>query len=180
MSNSHKHLSKFLSLVLRHKPQILGLTLNEGGWVRVDDLLQAAARAGKAISRQQLEQIVAHGSKPRFSFSEDGEWFRANYGHSIDVRLDYTPAEPPQLLYHGTAERFLASIREHGLLPQKRLFVHLTTTAESARAVGKRHGKPVVLTVKALEMYRAGHAFFRPEGEIWLTKEIPPAFILFP
>ncbi len=173
-------LSKFLSYVLRHHPESIGLELDEGGWVRVDVLLAAAQQSGKTLDEGLLQQVVQQGGKRRFSFSEDGLRIRANYGHSIPVDLQLEPAEPPEFLYHGTARRFLGAIRREGLHRRGRNYVHLSLDEESAAQVGSRHGRPVVLVVEARRMHQAGHAFYCSQSGIWLTEEVPAQYLSFP
>ena len=169
--------SKFLSYVLRHAPGSIGLTLDENGWTGVDELLSKAAGAGMTIDRETLDEIVATSEKKRFTLSEDGTRIRAAQGHSVEVALDLEPIEPPETLYHGTATRFLDSIRAEGLRPGSRQQVHLSANEATATAVGQRHGKPVVLSVAAGEMHRRGHAFFRADNGVWLTDSVPPQFL---
>lgn len=173
-------LSKFLSLVLRHRPERIGLRLDEAGWADVEVLLRQANRAGVPLSRETLRRVVAENDKQRFAFSSDGRKIRANQGHSIPVDLQLAPTSPPAVLYHGTARRFLDAIRRDGLMPRRRTHVHLSGDAETALAVGRRHGSPVVLTIKAQEMERDGYVFFRAANGVWLTKAVPPAYIGFP
>lgn len=175
--SDHVRLSKFLSLVLRHEPHKAGLTLDAAGWVEVDALLRGCTAAGKEITRAQLETIVAESDKQRFAFSEDRKRIRANQGHSIEVELEYAPAEPPEVLYHGTADRFLESIRAQGLLKGRRHHVHLSAERGVALEVGRRHGRPVVIVVAAATMGRAGHVFFRSANGVWLTERVPVEFM---
>jgi putative RNA 2'-phosphotransferase len=169
--------SKFLSLVLRHKPEGIGLTLDSGGWASVSDLLKACQSHGFPISLEELKAVVANNDKKRFSFSEDAASIRANQGHSIDIELGYRPTEPPAILYHGTAERFLNSIMERGLTRGKRRHIHLSEDVATALKVGRRHGKPVVLRVSSGQMHQQGHEFYLSENEVWLTEYVPPGFI---
>jgi putative RNA 2'-phosphotransferase len=172
-------LSKFLSLVLRHRPQKLGLTLDEGGWVSVDTLLAEMQKRGIAVDRTRLDRVVAENDKQRFSYNADGSKIRANQGHSIPVELGLQPRTPPDLLYHGTAARNIASIREQGLLKGRRQSVHLSLDEETARKVGSRHGQPVVLVVQAGRMASDGYLFTCSENGVWLTDHIPPYYIQF-
>ncbi|PSQ86915.1 MAG: RNA--NAD 2'-phosphotransferase [Bacteroidetes bacterium QH_2_63_10] len=172
--------SKFLSYVLRHNPDALGLELDPGGWADVDVLLKRARADGRSIDRDLLAQMIDHGEKERFTFSEDGTKIRANYGHSIDVNLDLTPTPPPQHLYHGTARQTLSAIQHEGLRPQSRQYVHLSSTREEAIRVGRRHGTPVVLTVDAQGLDEAGHALYRSTDAVWLTHRVPPQFLQTP
>ncbi len=173
-----KKVSKFLSLVLRHKPETIGLTLDGGGWVDLDELLGAFARHGHEISRSTLLQVVELNDKSRFAI-RDG-LIRASQGHSIDVDLGLTPRTPPDLLYHGTATRFLDSIRSEGLRSRSRQFVHLSSDEETAVSVGSRHGKPVVLAVDARAMQECGCAFYLSENGVWLVAEVAPKYIDVP
>jgi putative RNA 2'-phosphotransferase len=170
-------ISKFLSLVLRHRPHKIGLTLDEAGWVPVADLLQACNGHGFALSLAELEAVVAQNDKSRFAFSADGSLIRANQGHSIDVNLGYTPLEPPDYLFHGTAERFLAAIQAQGLVKGQRHHVHLSTNEATARQVGQRHGRPVILKVHSRAMHRDGYLFYLAENGVWLTEAAPPEYL---
>ncbi|MDX2305070.1 MAG: RNA 2'-phosphotransferase [Microscillaceae bacterium] len=172
--------SKRLSLVLRHQPQLIGIELDEQGWVSVEILLQAFCKHFYPIDLEHLCEVVANNNKKRFAFSEDTQKIRASQGHSVEIRLGYEPVEPPVQLYHGTATRFLESIRKSGLQKQKRHHVHLSADEDTARQVGSRHGVPFILTIKSGEMHRAGFAFFRSENGVWLTELVPVAYIIFP
>jgi putative RNA 2'-phosphotransferase len=173
-------LSKFLSLVLRHEPERIGISLDPEGWVAVEDLLAAAARAGKPISREQLDLVVATNDMKRFAFSPDGVRIRASQGHSVEVDLGLPPVVPPERLFHGTATRFLDAIRADGLRPQSRQHVHLSPDEETAVKVGQRHGKPVVLVVLAGAMHQDGNVFYRSENGVWLTAAVPVRYLEFP
>lgn len=170
MGISLKGTSKFLSYVLRHKPEAIGLTLDPEGWADVEELM---AKADIPLNLDILSEVVATSEKKRFAFSPDGLSIRANQGHSIAVNLGLEPLEPPELLYHGTATRFLERIQGQGLLPQSRQYVHLSADRETAVKVGQRHGKPVVLTVSALALHQKGHPFFKAQNGVWLTAEVP-------
>lgn len=172
-------ISKFLSLVLRHEPEKIGLTLDAAGWVSVDDLLAACRANGKAISLEELQDVVASNDKQRFSFSDDGSLIRANQGHSVEVELGYEAAIPPASLFHGTAERFLASIQEQGLLKGKRHHVHLSADIETATKVGQRHGKPTVLQVDSGKMHQDGFIFYFSTNGVWLTEHVPVPYLMF-
>ncbi len=174
MSFDPIRISKFLSLVLRHEPGRAGIILDEAGWAAVDDLLRGCTAAGRPLTRAQLDAVVRDSDKQRFAFSPDGLRIRASQGHSVKVELDYAPQRPPETLYHGTATRFLASIRTHGLVKGERHHVHLSADMETARKVGARHGKAVVLEVAAGEMARNGGVFFRSANGVWLTERVPP------
>lgn len=177
MSDQNTRLSKFLSLVLRHEPARAGLTLDSAGWVDVGDLLRGCAGAGKPLTRATLEEIVAKSDKQRFAFSEDGTRIRANQGHSVAVELEYKPVAPPDVLYHGTADRFLESIQTTGLRKAARHHVHLSAERKTAWEVGRRHGRPVIFIVAAGAMHRAGHAFYLSANGVWLTDGVPPEFL---
>jgi uncharacterized protein (TIGR02452 family) len=172
--------SKFLSLVLRHSPEQIGIQLDASGWVEVEELLSALTRHGAPISRADLEEVVATNEKKRFAFSEDGLRIRASQGHSVEVALGYIPQSPPERLFHGTATRFLPSIRAEGLIKGERHHVHLSADADTAHKVGQRHGRPATLTVQAHAMKDAGHAFFLSENGVWLTEHVPVKYLEFP
>ena len=169
--------SKFLSLVLRHEPQKIGLHLDDAGWASVQDLLRCLADARKSMSLQRLEHIVAQDSKQRFSFSEDGQRIRANQGHSIAVELGLPEQVPPDVLHHGTATRFLDSILREGLTKQSRHHVHLSEDLTVAGTVGRRYGKLVILDVDTQRMRDNGHVFYRSDNGVWLTDAVPPQFL---
>jgi putative RNA 2'-phosphotransferase len=175
-----KHLSKFLSLVLRHQPDKIGIVLDDAGWTDVDALLAACAKAGTPITRTQLDDIVKSSDKQRFALSPDGTRIRANQGHSVDVDLALEPVAPPAILFHGTVDKFLDSIRATGLSKGARHHVHLSADTTTASKVGERRGKPVLLRVRAEAMAAAGHTFFRSANGVWLTDAVPPEFIEFP
>ncbi|GAB4092007.1 RNA 2'-phosphotransferase [Flaviaesturariibacter terrae] len=174
---SDKTISKFLSLVLRHKPGTIGLTLDENGWADVEQLLERCAAHDMPLTREKLETIVAQNDKQRFAFSGDGSRIRASQGHSVAVDLGLSPTEPPAILYHGTAERNLAPIQEQGLIPGERQQVHLSADRATARAVGARYGKPVVLVVDAAAMQRDGYLFYCSANAVWLTGNVPPSYL---
>ena len=167
-----------MSLVLRHKPEHIGLTLDGEGWADVEELTKKALESGLILDRPTLRQIVEQAEKKRFSFSEDGKKIRANYGHSIPVSLGEESSEPPEFLFHGTAKKFLSSIETEGLGPGTRQYVHLVEDKTTASEVGRRHGEPVVLVIRARAMYEKGYRFFRTESAIWLTKEVPAEYII--
>src|SRR4051794_12662273 len=169
--------SKFLSKHLRHTPDALGLTLQPGGWVSVDDLLSASEKVGFGISYDELIECVETSDKKRFSFDETGDRIRANQGHSVEVDLQLEERQPPDLLFHGTVERFLASILAEGLKKGKRHHVHLSKDTETARKVGARRGQPVLLRVDAGKMFAAGFPFFLSANGVWLTDWVPAAFL---
>jgi putative RNA 2'-phosphotransferase len=171
--------SKFLSLVLRHDPARIGITLDEAGWTDVDALLAACAANGVKISRAELDDIVASSDKQRYAFDEARTRIRANQGHSVPVSLGLSPIVPPETLFHGTVEAALPGIREQGLIKGARHDVHLSADLETATKVGSRRGKPVILSIRAGAMADAGHVFYRSANGVWLTAHVPPEFIVF-
>jgi putative RNA 2'-phosphotransferase len=175
MSSRRVHVSKRMSLVLRHRPGDAGVTLDDAGWVAIDALVRALADDG--VTDAELREIVRTSDKQRFAISDDGLRIRAHQGHSIEVALDHAPASPPETLYHGTIDRFLDSIRARGLVRGERHHVHLAATIEAARVVGARRGAPVVLRVRAAAMAAAGHAFFLTPNGVWLTEHVPAVFL---
>ena len=172
--------SKYLAKYLRHAPAELGLTLQPGGWVPVDDLLAAAEAHGFPITFDELVECVETNDKRRFSFDETGDLIRANPGHSAPVDLQLEERVPPEVLYHGTVERFLPAIREDGLVRGERHHVHLSKDVETARKVGARRGKPVILKVDAGRMHRDGHMFYLSANGVWLTDAVPPGYLSRP
>src|SRR3954447_7538420 len=170
-------ISKYLAKYLRHAPHELGLTLQPGGWVSVDDLLAAAGRHGFRLTYDELVEVVEENDKRRFSFDESGDLIRANQGHSVEVDLQLEEREPPEVLYHGTVERFVPSILDEGLNKGKRHHVHLSKDVETARKVGSRRGEPVVLKVDAGRMHRDDLRFFLSANGVWLTDSVPPSYL---
>ncbi len=169
--------SKFLSLVLRHEPQRIGITLDSAGWVSVDELLAACEAHGMPIPLPVLQEIVSTSDKQRFALSEDSKLIRANQGHSVEVNLQLPPTPPPEILFHGTVEKFLDSIRREGLRKGERHHVHLSADEATASKVGERRGKPIILRVQAGRMHQAGHEFFLSANGVWLTDHVPPQYI---
>lgn len=169
--------SKFLSKHLRHAPEAIGLQLAPGGWVEVDALLRACATRGLGINRADLDAVVARNDKKRFAFDATGIRIRACQGHSTEVDLQLTPSEPPGKLYHGTAAHTVVTIRSEGLKQMRRHHVHLSGDVETARQVGARHGKPVILGVDTVAMRAAGFIFYRSENGVWLVAEVPPQYL---
>lgn len=170
-------ISKFLSLVLRHNPGDIGLRLDEAGWAEIAELVEKGSKAGVKLTSERIRQIVASSDKQRFSISENGLRVRANQGHSIVVDLGLQKVEPPLLLYHGTTIRNLAAIRQQGLIKGNRQYVHLSANKETAEMVGKRYGRPVVLTIKAGCMHRDGFNFYLSINGVWLTDHVPTEYI---
>lgn len=180
-SNITTKTSKFLSLVLRHKPETIGMQLDPDGWLEIDALIRNANNVGKSLTLEMLHDVVATNDKQRFSLSDDGLRIRANQGHSIpDINLSLTAVAPPDQLFHGTVEQFLESIRARGLCKRSRNHVHLSSSNETARQVGARRGRPVILTVDANAMHEAGHKFFLSANNVWLTDSVPYEFITYP
>lgn len=169
--------SKFLSLLLRHEPAAIGLELSPDGWARVEDLIRLSQGSRVAFGRELLQQVIRDNNKQRFELSEDGERVRARQGHSVAVDLGFAPQVPPVVLFHGTAQRFLESILGNGLSKQSRLHVHLSQDLQTARAVGQRHGAPVVLRVDAQAMHADGAQFFLSANGVWLTDAVPARFL---
>jgi putative RNA 2'-phosphotransferase len=175
-----KKKSKFLSLVLRHEPEKIGINLDTAGWAEVNDLLEGYRKRGKHLTIAELQELVATSDKKRFAFSPDGRRIRANQGHSVPVDLELPPLEPPEILYHGTATRFIDAIRLEGLISMSRQHVHLSLDVETAMKVGQRHGKPVILKVFSKQMHESGLLFFRADNGVWLTERVAATYIVFP
>jgi putative RNA 2'-phosphotransferase len=171
------HLSKFMSLVLRHRPSKAGVSLDAEGWTSVESLLAGCKRAGFQVTTEELRAVVVGNEKRRFAMSSDGLRIRANQGHSVQVDLGLARRTPPAVLYHGTVERFLKSIAESGLRRGKRHAVHLSPTAETAAGVGRRRGQPVVLAIDAARMHADGYDFFCSENGVWLTEHVPAVYL---
>lgn len=169
--------SKYLSTHLRHQPERLGLTLEPGGWVEVDKLLRACAAHSFALTRAELDEVVARNDKRRFGFDETGTRIRANQGHSVEVDLGLEPAPPPDVLFHGTGERSVDAILRDGLTRRGRHHVHLSPDPGTATRVGARHGRPVVLEVSAGRMAADSHEFFVSDNGVWLTLDVPPRYL---
>ena len=169
--------SKRLSLILRHRPQSVGITLDENGWTNVQELLDALKRSGSSYSLDILKAVVVECPKKRFEFNNDETEIRARQGHSIAVDLGYEATTPPDRLYHGTADRFLDSIFAEGLKKQQRHHVHMSTDIDLMMEVGRRHGKAVLLEVNAEEMKRDGHDFFVTDNQVWLTDRVPAKYL---
>ena len=169
-------ISKYIALILRHKPEEIGISLDEHGWANVEELISGISKNNE-FSRDMLEEIVATDNKQRYSFNEDHSLIRANQGHSISVDVELEEIEPPEILYHGTGEKYVCSIDEQGLIPKSRLFVHLSGDIETAEKVGMRHGKPIIYVVKSGEMHKDGFQFFRSVNGVWLTKEVPVRYL---
>ena len=160
---SLNEISKYIALILRHKPEAIGITLDEHGWANVSELIAGIGRT-QPFDMAMLEQIVREDNKQRYSFNEDKTLIRANQGHSIPVDVELEEIQPPEELYHGTGLKYVASIDEQGLIPKSRLYVHLSADMETAKKVGQRHGKPIIYVVHSGEMYRDGYLFYRCIG----------------
>ncbi len=182
MMNEKKktRISKFLSLVLRHRPETIDVEPDHSGWVRVDVLLRGCREVGRAMSFEQLQEVVATNDKKRFEFSADGAMIRASQGHSINVDLGYSAADPPEILYHGTAAGNIKAIKAQGLVKRQRHHVHLSPDAETAESVGRRYGRPIVLKVRAADLAAAGAEFFLSTNGVWLTDCVGPEYLQFP
>lgn len=176
----HVRISKYLARHLRHDPQRIGLVLDAAGWAGTEALLAAAAADGFPFTRGELEAVVAGNDKQRYALSCDGSRIRANQGHTVAVELDLPALPPPPVLFHGTTPRFLAAIRDEGLLPMARHAVHLSPDPETATRVGARRGRAAVLTVAAGLMHERGHTFRRSANGVWLTEAVPPGYLTFP
>ena len=168
--------SIYISLILRHKPETIGITLDKHGWANVKDLIKGVNKTHK-LDMAMLEEIVATDDKQRYSFNEDKTMIRANQGHSIDIDVELEEVEPPEYLFHGTATKYIKDISKQGLNPKSRLYVHLSCDTETALHVGERHGNPVIYCVNALEMYNNGHKFYKSVNGVWLTKHVPLKYL---
>ncbi len=172
-----KQTSKFLSLVLRHAPERIGIELDAQGWTDVDDLIVKANAAGVALDRATLQEIVATSDKQRFTLSADGSRIRAAQGHSVEVDLDLRPSTPPAILFHGTARTNIDAILAEGLKPGKRQHVHLSPNEETAHRVGMRHGSPVIFQVDTARMHADGLIFWQADNGVWLTAAVAPTYL---
>ncbi|MGY2287922.1 RNA 2'-phosphotransferase [Pseudomonas gingeri] len=179
MNSKHlNEVSKFLSYVLRHEPQSIGLQLDTEGWAKIDFLIAGAAKEGRILDRELILAVVSSSDKKRFAISDDAQYIRAVQGHSTEsVNIQYVEKEPPEFLYHGTATRFLESIQQQGLIAGSRHHVHLSQDMAAAVAIGQRYGKPVLLKIEALRMYQQGFKFFQADNGVWLTNNVPSNLI---
>ena len=168
--------SRFISLILRHKPSEIGIELDEHGWANVAELIEGINKK-QPFDMAQLEEIVASDDKQRYSFNEDKTLIRANQGHSIPVDVELKESLPPDILYHGTGEKYVSSINDMGLIPKSRLYVHLSKDMETAVNVGKRHGKPVIYIVDSKKMAADGYKFYLSVNNVWLTKKVPVEYL---
>ncbi|AZI88751.1 RNA 2'-phosphotransferase [Kosakonia sp. CCTCC M2018092] len=178
MSKKSTDTSKFLSYVLRHEPEAIELSLDKEGWAVIDDLILRAGNKGYALDKDLIFDVVESSEKKRFTISEDGLRIRAAQGHSTQqVNITYVEKMPPDILYHGTATRFIVQIRDQGLLPLSRQYVHLSSDEDTAIQVGQRYGKPVLLKIKAVDMYEKGYKFYQADNGVWLTAHVPYEYI---
>ena len=173
-----KNTSKFISLILRHRPEAIGIRLDEHGWADVRELIDGINRSGgHALDMDKLEEIVRTDEKQRYSSNEDHSLIRANQGHSVPVDVELEERTPPDILWHGTGEKYVASIDVQGLIPKGRLYVHLSSDTETARKVGSRHGRPVLYEIDCRKMVEDGHPFFLSANQIWLTRNVPAKYL---
>lgn len=168
--------SKYISLILRHKPEVIGIKLDEHGWANVEELIQGVNQT-RHLNMEMLEEIVRTNNKSRYSFNEDKTLIRANQGHSVPVDVELPVKTPPEFLWHGTGEKYVTSIDQMGLIPKSRLHVHLSKDIETAENVGKRHGRPVIYRVLSGKMAEDGYVFYQSVNGVWLTKEVPVAYL---
>lgn len=171
------NLSKFLSLILRHKPEVIGIKLDENGWCDVQELLVKMSNKGKNITREDLDYIVNTDNKNRYTYDEDGMKIRANQGHSLNVNLELKKEKPPKYLYHGTIKKYAEVILQEGIKKGKRQYVHLSSNLETANIVGKRRGIPVVLKIEAGMMNLNGYEFYLSKNKVWLCDYIPSKYV---
>lgn len=177
MSKKNDRLSVFLSLVLRHKPEVIGLALDNQGYLKLDDLIDGINKSGREVELQTILDIVNSDDKKRYSLSEDNSKIRASQGHSIPVDLSLANGIPSGQLFHGTAERFKESIETTGLVKAGREYVHLSENIETAISVGSRRGKPVVFLVDHKKMLEDGHELWISENNVWLSENIPTKYL---
>ena len=171
---------RYISLILIHKPEVIGIALDEHGWANVNELITKINDNSdiREFNRAALEYIVKTDNKQRYSFNDDKTLIRANQGHSIPVDVELIEKEPPCILYHGTGEKYVTSIDQNGLVPKSRLYVHLSKDVETAKAVGKRHGKEVVYSINSEQMYKDGYKFYLSKNGVWLTKKVPVKYLM--
>ena len=174
---SKNTVSKFISLILRHRPETIGISLDEHGWADVGELIEGVSKTHH-LDMQTLEEIVRSDSKQRYSFSEDKRLIRANQGHSVPVDVELDRLDPPDVLFHGTGKKYMKSIEKEGLLPKGRLYVHLSKDTKTAKTVGARHGTPIVYKVRSGAMARDGYEFFLSKNGVWLTKKVPVEYLV--
>lgn len=177
MDRKFNKLSRFISMILRHGPEIIDIELDEHGWCNVEELVKKMNAYGKKISKKVLEEIVAEDSKQRYSFNEDYTKIRANQGHSINVNIEFNEEIPPEFLYHGTVGKYLNLIFANGIKKMKRQFVHLSSDIETAKSVGKRRGTPIVIKINSAAMFKDGYIFYKSKNNVWLTEFVPREYI---
>lgn len=173
---NNQNISKYIALILRHKPESIGISLDEHGWANVDELV-AGINKTTVFTKEMLEEIVRTDQKQRYSFNEDHTQIRANQGHSVDVDVELKQGIPPKTLYHGTGEKYVPSILQQGLIPKSRLYVHLSWDTGTAKNVAVRHGKPVIFRIDAESMTKDGYEFYLSVNQVWLTKEVPVRYL---
>lgn len=172
-----QNISRYMSLILRHRPEVISISLDEHGWADVDDLINGIAEKNEGFNMEILEEIVKTDNKQRYSFNADKTLIRANQGHSVPVDVELEEKEPPEFLYHGTGEKYVSSIGTQGLIPKSRLYVHLSSDIDTAKNVGRRHGKEVVYRVTTRKMYQDGYKFYLSVNGVWLTKKVPLEYL---
>ena len=175
MSKNNK-ISKYIALILRHKPEEIGIKLDEHGWANVEELIKGL-QVNNDFSMEDLEEIVREDSKGRYSFNEDKTLIRANQGHSVKVDVELKEAIPPKILYHGTGEKYTKAIDEIGLIPKTRLYVHLSKDEKTAMSEGSRHGKPAIYTVETEKMVLDGYKFYLSVNGVWLVESVPVKYL---
>ena len=172
-----QNISRYMSLILRHRPEVISISLDEHGWADVDDMINGIAEKNEGFNMEILEEIVKTDNKQRYSFNADKTLIRANQGHSVPVDVELDEKEPPESLYHGTGEKYVSSIGTQGLIPKSRLYVHLSSDIDTAKNVGRRHGKEVVYSVTTRKMYQDGYKFYLSVNGVWLTKKVPLEYL---
>lgn len=177
MEEKHNKLSRFLSLVLRHKPEEIGLALDSQGYLSVDELIEGINNTGRVIDKRILDEILSSDNKQRYSYDSTGTRIRANQGHSIEVNLGLQKKTPPKILYHGTAEKFVSAIEKEGLIRKKRTYVHLSKDLETAKDVGSRRGEPVIFEIDTEAMIEDDYEFYVSENGVWLTERVPVQYL---
>lgn len=177
MEEKHNKLSRFLSLVLRHKPEEIGLALDDQGYLSVDELIEGINNTGRMIDKRILDEILSSDNKQRYSYDSTCTRIRANQGHSIEVNLGLQKETPPKILYHGTPEKFVRAIEEEGLIKKKRTYVHLSKDLETARNVGSRRGEPVIFEIDTEAMVKDDYEFYVSENGVWLTERVPAQYL---
>lgn len=173
-----RDVSKFLSLILRHKPETIGLKLDQNGWADLNELISKINTGGKNVNLEQIKEVVKTNSKQRFKLDLENNRIRANQGHSIKIDMEFSPTQPPEQLFHGTAERNISSIKKSGIQKRNRQHVHLSSDLDTAKMVGKRHGKPVIFVIDSKKMFEDGYSFFLSENGVWLTDAVSAEYFV--